>query len=88
MPGRNTKAEYKHHYETYQGTPEQIKKRTLRNKARAEMKKKFGAEAIRGKDIDHRKMLDAGGSNAASNLRISSVKANRDWSKGKNLRDR
>jgi 5-methylcytosine-specific restriction endonuclease McrA len=74
---------YEKEYKTYQGTPEQIKKRAERNKARREMEKKVGAAAIKGKDIDHKKPLDRGGSNAMSNLRISSVKANRNWRKGK-----
>ncbi len=77
------KRDYRHEYDAYQGTPEQIKKRAERNKARREMEKKVGAAAIKGKDIDHKKPLDRGGSNAMSNLRVSSVKANRNWRKGK-----
>lgn len=32
-----------------------------------------------GKDIDHRRMLDQGGSNAKSNLRVVDAKSNRGW---------
>ena len=78
-PGRNYDKEYKN----YQGTPEQIHNRALRNKARRAMVKKYGAAALEGKDIDHRQMLDHGGSNDPSNWRVSTVKANRNWRKGK-----
>jgi hypothetical protein len=47
------------------------------------MKKKLGAAAIAGKDIDHIKMIDHGGTNDPSNLRVSTVRANRNWRKGK-----
>ena len=80
---RYRKRDYKHEYQAYQGTPEQIANRSERNKARRAMVKKLGAAAIEGKDIDHIRQLDKGGSNAASNLRVSSVRANRNWRKGK-----
>lgn len=66
----------------YNSTPEQIKKRSMRNKARAEMEKVYGEAALRGKDVDHKKGLRDGGSNAKSNLRIATVKANRGWERG------
>jgi hypothetical protein len=75
--GRTTKEDYARHYREYQGTPEQIKKRSERNKARREMEKKLGAAAIKGKDIDHKRPLRAGGSNRVSNLRVRTVHANR-----------
>jgi hypothetical protein len=65
----------------YNATPEQIKKRSMRNQARAEMEKKVGAAAIAGKDIDHKKPLRDGGSNAAGNLRIRAPSLNRGWEK-------
>jgi hypothetical protein len=65
----------------YNSTPEQIAKRSMRNQARAEMKKKVGAAAIAGKDIDHKKALRHGGSNAAGNLRIRAPGPNRGWEK-------
>ena len=74
-----TPEQIRQHYKDYQGTPEQIKKRALRNAARAEMEKKHGAAALKGKDVDHKRMLRDGGTNAASNLRIQSVKKNRGW---------
>lgn len=80
MPNR-TPAELKKHYATYQGTPEQIKKRSERNKARRLMEKKLGKSAIAGKDVDHKKMIKDGGTNSPSNLRLRSVHANRGWEK-------
>jgi hypothetical protein len=55
----------------------------MRNKARRHMIAKLGKEALEGKDIDHIKMLDKGGSNDPVNWRVSGVKANRNWRKGK-----
>ena len=40
---RTTKADYAKHYAEYQGKPEQIAKRSARNKARRAMVKKLGA---------------------------------------------
>lgn len=72
-----TPRDYKKEYREYQGKPEQIRNRAARNKARAEMAKKVGASAIRGKDVDHKVPLSKGGSTRASNLRVRSVHANR-----------
>lgn len=78
MP-RTTRAEYAHHYATYQGKPEQIKKRAQRNAARADMEKKVGAAALKGKDVGHKQSIKSGGGNAPSNLRVQSVASNRGW---------
>jgi 5-methylcytosine-specific restriction endonuclease McrA len=75
--GRDSKADYDRHYREYQGTPEQIQKRAMRNAARAKMKKEHGSAALRGKDVDHKKDLRRGGGNSLNNLRIRSVRANR-----------
>lgn len=76
--GRTTKADYAHHYATYQGKPDQIKKRSERNKARREMIAKVGKSALKGKDVDHRKPLrDGGAGTKLSNLRVRTVHANR-----------
>ncbi|WP_020095742.1 HNH endonuclease [Methylobacterium sp. 285MFTsu5.1] len=73
-----TPAQLKQHYRDYQGTPEQIAKRSARNKARREMEKKLGKAAIKGKDIDHIKPIrDGGARTKMSNLRVRSVHANR-----------
>ena len=49
----------------------------MRNKARREMLRIHGKAALKGKDVDHKKALSAGGSGAMSNLRIRSVHSNR-----------
>tara|TARA_R110000796_G_scaffold112887_1_gene224579 strand:+ start:233 stop:454 length:222 start_codon:yes stop_codon:yes gene_type:complete len=67
--------DYKKEYANYQGKPEQIARRSSRNKARLKIKKTVGAVAIKGKDIDHKDRNP--NNNSRSNLRISSVKKNR-----------
>jgi hypothetical protein len=76
------KRDYKKEYAQYQGTPEQIHNRGLRNAARREYKEAHPHADLRGKDIDHKKMLDKGGGNSMSNLRPLSIKVNRGWRKG------
>jgi len=63
----------------YNHTPANIKKRSMRNQARAEMRKELGESAIRGKDIDHKRPVRSGGSNARSNLRVRDRHTNRGW---------
>lgn len=71
--GRNYKAEYK----TYGGTPEQIKKRSQRNKARRKLEKEGRVHKGDGKDVDHKKGLSKG--NKSSNLRVQSKSENRSF---------
>lgn len=80
--GRTTKEDYRRHYRDYQGKPEQIKKTAQRVQARRDMEKKHGKAAMKGKDVDHKKPIRSGGTNASSNLRLSSPSKNRGW-KGK-----
>lgn len=77
------KRDYAKEYREYHSKPEQIKNRAMRNQARAQYQEANPGVDIRGKDIDHKKRLDKGGTNSPGNLRVSSVKANRDWRKGK-----
>lgn len=48
-----------------------------RVEARRLMEKELGPAALKGKDVDHKKAIVAGGSNARSNLRLRSPHANR-----------
>jgi 5-methylcytosine-specific restriction endonuclease McrA len=48
-----------------------------RKRARRLMIKEKGAAALKGKEVDHKKMLAEGGSNARSNLAILTIAANR-----------
>jgi len=70
---------YKSEYENYQGTPEQIHNRALRNKARREMTKAGRVKKGDGMDVDHKKPLSKGGSTGASNLRVKPKSANRSF---------
>lgn len=80
----NGKRDYKREYAKYAGKPSQIKKRSERNQARAIVKRRDGAKAIAGKDIDHTKPLSKGGTNSPSNLVAISINANRSFSRNKN----
>jgi hypothetical protein len=67
----------------YNATDEMTRRRGMQNKARAIMAKELGHSAIKGKDVDHKVMLDKGGGNHRSNLRVRSQKANRGWARDK-----
>ena len=71
-------------YEKYHASPEQRKKRAMRNKARRKMEKKHGKSALRGKDVDHRRPLAKGGGNGSGNLRLSSRSSNRSFRRTRN----
>ena len=75
-----TARNYKKEYQDFHGTPAARAARSKRVLARRIMKKELGAAAIAGKDIDHKTKLKNGGTNARSNLRVRSIKANR-WDK-------
>lgn len=63
----------------YNAQPEMQRRRGLQNKARTIMAKDLGKAKIAGKDIDHKVMLDKGGGNSRSNLRVRTEKQNRGW---------
>ena len=67
--------DYAKEYREYQGTPEQIRRRARRNRARRLMIKKFGKARLRGKDVDHKDSNPM--NNSYSNLRIMSKSKNR-----------
>jgi hypothetical protein len=76
--------DYRHEYDSYHGKPEQIKKRAQRNAARREAEKEGRVRKGDGKDVDHAKTpLRKGGTNAKSNLRVTSASNNRGWRAGK-----
>jgi len=76
--GGPTKAAYD---KAYNARPEQVKKREMRNQARAEMMRDGKVHKGDGKDVDHKKMLDGGGTNSKSNLRVVDKETNRGWRK-------
>lgn len=75
------KRNYVDEYREYQGTPEQIKNRSTRNKARRAAVK--AGMNVAGKDVDHIKPLSKGGASTPSNLRAVSATANRSFSRNK-----
>jgi hypothetical protein len=75
---------YKREYALWKKRPNAMKDHSARVKARREMIKEYGKEAVAGKDIDHiHPLRDPGTDNRPSNWRIESAKANRSWRKGK-----
>jgi len=69
---------YRQEYDTYQGRPDQIKKRDERNAARAKMVKAGKVRKGDGKDVAHVKALDKGGANS-DGLRVESKSVNRSF---------
>lgn len=67
----------------YQSTPEELKKNRERKAARRLLEKEGLVRKGDGKEVDHKKTLDSGGSNARGNLQVKSAKENRGWRKGK-----
>lgn len=71
--------DYKKEYRDYHSRPEQIHNRSLRNQARRKMEEQGAVHKGDGKDVDHRRPLDSGGSNDTSNLRVLSKAKNRGY---------
>ena len=78
--------DYKKEYANYQGTPEQIKNRSERNKARRQVEKKVG-DLPSDKDVDHKNPIRKGGGNTPANLRVVDESKNSAWRKGKKKYD-
>jgi hypothetical protein len=69
---------YKREYEEYQGSPEQIKKRAERNRARAKLMKEGKLHKGDGKDAAHVKAIDKGGS-IKDGIKVEDANANRSF---------
>jgi hypothetical protein len=54
-----------------------------RHRARAQVERKLGHKLPHDMDVDHKKMVIHGGTNAPSNLRVISASRNRGWADGK-----
>jgi hypothetical protein len=63
----------------YESSPKQVKLREERNKARLLEMKAGKVKKGDGKEVDHIKMLDAGGNNNKKNLRVVPASVNRSW---------
>ena len=77
-PLKNGKRDYKCEYRKYGGASKKGKKdRAARNQARKVAKREGRVKKGDGKEIDHKKPLSKGGSNAKSNQRVVSRATNR-----------
>lgn len=74
--------DYKKEYANYQGKPEQIKKRAMRNAARATMAKAGKVRKGDGMDVDHSKPLAKGGNNGTG-LKVMPKSKNRSFARTK-----
>lgn len=74
---------YKKEYANYQGSPEQIKRRSMRNKARRMLMKAGRVRKGDGKDVDHKRPIVRGGGNSPKNLRVTTDNANRSFPRDK-----
>lgn len=74
-----TPAQVRKQVNGYNHEPANIKKRSMRNQARDIVRKDLGEAAIRGKDVNHKKRVANGGTNARSNLNVQSEHKNRGW---------
>jgi hypothetical protein len=63
----------------YNARPENVAKRVKNNAARREAIREGAAKVGDGKDVDHKRPLDKGGTNAKSNLRVVDRSDNRAW---------
>ena len=81
--GENDGRDYKKEYAEYHGSEEQKKKRAQRNAARREAIKDGRAKKGDGKDVDHKKPIREGGTNAKGNTRVVDAEKNKGWRKGK-----
>lgn len=77
-----TPEQMRQHYKDYQGRPDQIAKRSLRNQARATMQKAGKVSKGDGLDVDHKTPIRAGGGNSTKNLRAIPKGRNRGWRDG------
>lgn len=81
---KNGKRDYKRENEKYNSRPEQKKRRAARNTARRQAAKAGLVSKGDGKDVDHKRPLSKGGSNAKSNRRVVSRSTNRSFARNKN----
>ncbi len=64
----------------YDAKPSVRAKRNARMRARRTLLTKHGADALKGKDVDHKDGNST--NNSGSNLSVTSQKKNRGWRKG------
>ena len=72
----------------YNARPENVNKREANNRARQEAIREGRARVGDGTEVDHKRPLRKGGTNAPGNLRVVSGSTNAAWRKGKRGYDR
>lgn len=77
---------YASEYKNYQGTPEQIARRSSRNKARRQLMKEGKVKKGDGKDVDHKNSNPL--KNSRSNLRVQTKSQNRSFPRTKTAREK
>lgn len=82
---KRKKRNYRREYDRYQGRPEQVARRSMRNKARRKYEKAHG-NVPSDMDVDHRIPLVKGGRNPHANLRVLSRNANRSFKRTRRAR--
>jgi 5-methylcytosine-specific restriction endonuclease McrA len=78
------KRDYKKQNEKYDGKEPVKKDRASRNAARALLKKEGVVSKGDGKDVDHKKPLSKGGTNARTNLRAVAASKNKSFARKSN----
>lgn len=80
------KRDYRSEYQSYQGKPEQIKRRASRNAARAAMVKAGKVRKGDGMDVDHVNSNPL--NNDVKNLRVQKKSVNRSFARTKTAREK
>lgn len=81
---KNGKRDYAREVKLYTSRPEVKKKRAQQNAARRELMREGVVHKGDGKDVDHKRPLSKGGTNARSNLRAVPASQNRSFSRNSN----
>lgn len=63
----------------YNARPEAVQKRSMNNAARRQLEAEGRVGKGDGNDVDHKRPLRSGGTNARSNLRVVPKGQNRGW---------
>ena len=79
----NGRRDYAKEYAKYHSSDEQKKNRAARNTARRQSNAAGTTSKGDGKDVDHKRPLSKGGSNAASNRRVVAASTNRSFARTK-----
>lgn len=74
---RSHHASYKVEYQRDQSSPKAIRNRSARNKARRKAIKKYGAAAVKGKDVGHVSLLKNASNPDKVGWKLESIHKNR-----------